>query len=81
MAAAGAVPTTTALAMPKSANNNGSKQHQQCQKYHILDSTATGTTTCGSGPLLHMAGYLSPKVGFKLLVLGHCSVPLLCMSE
>jgi len=24
--------------------------------------------TCGSGPLLHMAGYLSPQGGYKLLV-------------
>jgi hypothetical protein len=24
--------------------------------------------TCGSGPLLHMAGYSSPQVGYKLIV-------------
>jgi len=28
----------------------------------------TMESTCGSGPLLHMAGYSSPQGGYKLLV-------------
>ena len=34
----------------------------------MIQAAHVGVSTCGSGPLLCMAGYSSPQVGYKLLV-------------
>jgi len=34
----------------------------------LIHLSRLGLTTCGSGPLLRMAGYSSPQVGYKLIV-------------